>query len=168
VDESTVLEQAAKIQAKWDAALVAERVLYLKELTEQARQKAIATVAQHQAHIDAKPIMFGREKWETERQRFEYRDDSDRLAWQNLDEGRYPFIAKDREAVQEAVEQRVSEKDPELVQMMPNVLAVLQAERQRVAAEEQAQRLERWRIQQEASEARKARGEKDDDYDLGR
>ena len=163
-----MLEQAAKIQAKWDAALVAERVLYLKELTEQARQKAIATVAQHQAHIDAKPIMFGREKWETERQRFERRDDSDRLAWQDLTEGRYPFIAKDREAVQKAVEQRVSDKDPELVQVMPHVLEVLQKERERVAAEERAQRQERWRKEQEASEARKARGEKDYDPDLSR
>ena len=166
--EATALEMATKIRAQWDAALVTERVLYLKELTEQARQKAIATVAQHQAHIDAKPILFGREKWETERQRFERRDDSDRLAWQNLKEGSYPFIAKDREAVQKAVEQRVSDKDPELVQVMPHALAVLQKERERVAEEHRQQTRERWRIQQEASEARKARGEKEDDYDLGR
>ena len=168
VDESTVLEQAAKIQAKWDAALVAERVLYLKELTEQTRQKACAHVVEHEAHIKAKPIIIGREKWALQLKRFEREDEENRNEWDDLKTGKYPFIAKDREAVQKAVEQRVSDKDPELAQVIPHVLSALQAERERVAEEHRQQMRERWRIQQEASEARKARGEKDLEDDLSR
>ena len=30
----------------------------------QAHEKAVAGVAEHQAHVDAKPLLLGRQKWE--------------------------------------------------------------------------------------------------------
>ena len=62
---------AAGKKAQWDAAIKAERTLYLKEFTVQAHEKAVAGVAEHQAHVDAKPLLLGRQKWEETRQRFE-------------------------------------------------------------------------------------------------
>lgn len=164
--KAKVLEMSIGMRAQWDAALAATRTQYLKEMTAQAREKVVACVAQHQAHIDAKPMLFGRDKWEDQRQGFENREAADRLAWGNLKEGKYPFLAQDKEAVQKAVERRVSDQNPVLAQSMPQVDKVLQIERERLAAEEKAQMLERWRKEREASEARKAADhEKDHDND---
>lgn len=125
-------------KAQWNAAIKAERALYLKELTAQAHAKAVAHVAEHQAHIDAKPLLLGRSKWEEQRLRFENRDASNSLEWQALKDGRYPFIAKDVEAVQKAVELRVRDKHPALAQAMPKVeAALLEARRQAEQAKAQ-------------------------------
>lgn len=129
---------AAAKKDQWEASLRAERALYLKELTAQAHAKAVAHVAEHQAHIDAKPLLLGRAKWEEQRLRFENRDASNSLEWQALKDGRYPFIAKDVEAVQKAVELRVRDKHPALAQAMPKVeAALLEARRQAEQAKAQ-------------------------------
>jgi hypothetical protein len=129
---------AAAKKAQWDATIKAERALYIKELTAQAHAKAVAHVAEHQAHIDAKPLLLGRAKWEEQRLRFENRDASNSLEWQALKDGRYPFIAKDVEAVQKAVELRVRDKHPALAQAMPKVeAALLEARRQAEQAKAQ-------------------------------
>lgn len=154
--KAKLLEMSIGMRAQWDAALVATRAQYLKELTAQAREKAVADVARHQAHLDAKPMLFGREKWEDQRQGFENRDAANSLAWQNLKDGKYPFLERDREAVQKAVERRVSDANPDLAQSMPNVEKVLQIERERVAAEKHAQWLDERQREREAREAREA------------
>ena len=87
---------AAGKKAQWDAAIKAERTLYLKEFTVQAHEKAVAGVAEHQAHVDAKPLLLGRQKWEETRQRFESRDAANGLEWQNLRDGRYPFTEREK------------------------------------------------------------------------
>ena len=131
---------AAAKKAQWDAAIKAERALYLKELTAQAHAKAVAGVAEHQAHVDAKPLLLGRQKWEAERQGFEHRDAANRLEWQNLKDGRYPFTAKEQEAVQRAVERRVGDKNPALARDMPKVeAALLEARRQALALDREQQ-----------------------------
>ena len=131
---------AAAMKAQWDAAMKAERVQYLKELTAQAHAKAVADVAEHQAHVDAKPLLLGRKKWEAERQGFEHRDDANRLEWQSLKDGRYPFTAQEQEAVQRAVERRVGDKNPALARDMPKVeSALLEARRQAAALEQERQ-----------------------------
>lgn len=122
---------AAATKAQWNAALVAERALYLKELTAQAHAKAVAGVAEHQAHLDAKPLLLGRDKWEELRQRFEHRDAANKLEWQNLKDGRYPFVERDKDAVQKAVEQRVRDKNPALAGAMPEVERALLEERRK-------------------------------------
>jgi hypothetical protein len=168
--KAKLLEISIGMRAQWDAALAATRTQYLKELTAQAREKAVAGVAQHQAHVDAKPMLFGREKWEDQRQSFESRDASNKLAWQNLKDGKYPFLAQDKDAVQKAVERRVSDQNPVLAQSMPNVEKVLQIERERLAAEKHAQWLAERQREREAREARDAGNEKDqdNDHDFGR
>lgn len=131
---------AAAKKAQWEAALKAERALYLKELTAQAHAKTVAGVAEHQAHIDSKPLLLGRQKWDAVRQGFENRDTANNLEWHNLRDGRYPFLAKDVEAVQKAVERRVSDKNPGLARDMPKVeAALLEARRQAVALERERQ-----------------------------
>ena len=165
--KAKLLEISIGMRAQWDAALVAQRAQYLKELTAQAHAKAVAHVAEHQAHVDAKPMLFGRDKWEDQRQGFENRDASNKLAWQNLKDGKYPFLAQDKEAVQKAVERRVSDQNPSLAQSMPQVDKVLQIERERLAAERQAQLLEQRRQEREASEARKAIKGQDKDNNRG-
>lgn len=122
---------AAATKAQWNAALVAERALYLKELTAQAHAKAVAGVAEHQAHLDAKPLLLGRQKWEVERERFEHRDAANKLEWQNLKDGRYPFVERDKDAVQKAVEQRVRDKNPALAGAMSEVERALLEERRK-------------------------------------
>lgn len=154
--QATHLELAIRMRAQWDAALVAERALYLKELTAQAYAKAVTHVAEHQAHIDAKPMLFGRDKWEAQRQSFENRDTANNHEWKTLKDGHYPFLERHKEAVQKAVERRVSDKNPELAQSMPKVDAVLQMERERVATEKHMQRLAERQREQEAREAREA------------
>ena len=142
---------AAGKKAQWDAAIKAERTLYLKELTVQAHEKAVAGVAEHQAHVDAKPLLLGRQKWEETRQRFESRDAANGLEWQNLRDGRYPFTEREKEAVQKAVERRVGEKNPELMGDMPKVLAALLEARKQadaLAREQQAKALTAQRAQQ--------------------
>ena len=148
-ENALLLLGASAKKAQWDAALKAERALYLEELTEQAYNKAVAGVARHQAHIDAKPMLFGREKWEEQRQAFENRDDNNKLAWRQLKDGTYPFLSNDKEAVQEAVERRVSDKNPELARSMPKAVAALQEARERADA------LERERQAQERAEKAK-------------
>jgi hypothetical protein len=137
--QAKLLEGYREMQAQWDAAVVAERALYLKELTKQAYDKTVAHVAEHQAHLDAKPMLFGREKWEAQRQSFERRDTANNHEWKTLKDGHYPLREQDKEAVQKAVERRVRDKNPALAQSMPKVFEALQAERGRVAAERQAQ-----------------------------
>ena len=142
---------AAGKKAQWDAAIKAERTLYLKEFTVQAHEKAVAGVAEHQAHVDAKPLLLGRQKWEETRQRFESRDAANGLEWQNLRDGRYPFTEREKEAVQKAVERRVGEKNPELMGDMPKVLAALLEARKQadaLAREQQAKALTAQRAQQ--------------------
>ena len=142
---------AAGKKAQWDAAIKAERTLYLKELTVQAHEKAVAGVAEHQAHVDVKPLLLGRQKWEETRQRFESRDAANGLEWQNLRDGRYPFTEREKEAVQKAVERRVGEKNPELMGDMPKVLAALLEARKQadaLAREQQAKALTAQRAQQ--------------------
>ena len=142
---------AAGKKAQWDAAIKAERTLYLKELTVQAHEKAVAGVAEHQAHVDAKPLLLGRQKWEETRQRFESRDAANGLEWQNLRDGRYPFTEREKEAVQKVVERRVGEKNPELMGDMPKVLAALLEARKQadaLAREQQAKALTAQRAQQ--------------------
>ena len=142
---------AAGKKAQWDAAIKAERTLYLKEFTVQAHEKAVAGVAEHQAHVDAKPLLLGRQKWEETRQRFESRDAANGLEWQNLRDGRYPFTELEKEAVQKAVERRVGEKNPELMGDMPKVLAALLEARKQadaLAREQQAKALTAQRAQQ--------------------
>jgi hypothetical protein len=141
--DALLLQAASAKKVQWDAALVAERALYLAELTAQAHAQCVRHVAQHQAHIDAKPMLFGKDAWEAQRRGFENRDHSNKGAWQDLKEGRYPFIAKDKEAVQEAVERRVSDKKPELTLSMPGVYAALQAGRERAAVVEAQARAEK-------------------------
>ena len=165
--KAKLLEISIGMRAQWDAALVAQRAQYLKELTAQAHAKAVAHVAEHQAHVDAKPMLFGRDKWEDQRQGFENRDASNKLAWQNLKDGKYPFLAQDKEAVQKVVERRVSDQNLTLAQSMPQVDKVLQIERERLAAERQAQLLEQRRQEREASEARKAINGRSKDDDRG-
>jgi hypothetical protein len=146
------IEQAWRMQSRWETALQAERSEYLKELTEQARLKAAATVAAFQAHIDAgKPLLFGRQKWEDRLQSFDTREHLDRLAWEELKDGRYPFLDKDKKAVQAAVERRVGEKNPELAKQMPEVTALVQAE----AVRRQQAQLERSRQAREADQENK-------------
>ena len=159
--QAKLLEVSNEMQAQWNAAVVAERALYLQEMTAQAHAKAVAHVAEHQAHIDAKPMLLGRDKWEAQRQRFENRDSSNKLAWQELKSGKYPFLTKDKEAVQKAVERRVSDKKPELAQSMPKVAVVLQVERERLAAEKHAQGLAERQREREAREARETSNRKD-------
>lgn len=154
--QALTIEQAWRMQSRWETALDAERSQYLKELTEAARLKAAATVAALQAHIDAgKPLLFGRQKWEDRLQGLDTREHLDRMEWERLKDGHYPFLADDKKAVQEAVEKRVSLKEPELAKQMPAVVELVQAE----AVRRQQAQLERSR---EAREARKA-GEKDQD-----
>jgi MobA/MobL family len=148
-----VIQLSIDTRARWDAALVTERALYLQELTAQAYAKACAHVVEHQAHFDAKPMLFGREKWELQMKRFDNQDEKNRHEWDRLKTGSYPSVAREKEAVQKAVEQRVSDKDPELAQAMPNALAILQMEGKRVAAEKQAQWETERRREQEAREA---------------
>ena len=148
---------AAGKKAQWDAAIKAERTLYLKELTVQAHEKAVAGVAEHQAHVDAKPLLLGRQKWEETRQRFESRDAANGLEWQNLRDGRYPFTEREKEAVQKAVERRVGEKNPELMGDMPKVLAALLEARKQadaLAREQQAKALATQRAQQPKTPSR--------------
>ena len=147
--QAKLLQAAIAKQAQWDAALVAERALHQKELTQQAYDKTVAHVAEHQAHIDAKPRLFGRDKWEAQRQIFENRDTANNHEWKTLKEGHYPFLERDKEAVQKAVERRVSDKNPALARDMPEVNAALQAERERVDA------LEKVKREQEQGEKRK-------------
>ena len=109
-------------------------------MTAQAHAKATAHVAQHQAHIDAKPRLFGREKWEAQRQAFENSDHANRVEWQKLKDGTYHFLSKDQEAVKEAVERRVSDKNPELARSMPEVNATLQ----RAEAAERVRQAQAW------------------------
>lgn len=148
-ENALLLLGASAKKAQWDTSLKAERELYLGELTEQAYTKAVAGVALHQAHIDAKPMLFGREKWEEQRQGFENRDHANKLAWQQLKDGTYPFLSNDKEAVQEAVERRVSDKNPELARSIPKAVAALQEARERADA------LERGRQAQERAEKAK-------------
>lgn len=137
--QARLLETYRGMQAQWDAAVVAERALYLKELTKQAYDKTVAHVAEHQAHLNTKPMLFGREKWEAQRQSFERRDTANNHEWKTLKDGHYPLREQDKEAVQKAVERRVRDKNPALAQSMPKVAEALQAERGRIAAERQAQ-----------------------------
>ena len=148
-----VIQRSIDTQARWEKALLAERALYLKELTELARLEACAHVVEHEAHLKAKPLLFGRDKWELQLKRFEREDENNRYEWDRLKTGRYPFVARDVEAVQEAVEQRVSDKNPELAQAMPKALAILQMERERVAAEKHAQWVAERQRDREAREA---------------
>ena len=159
--KAKLLEVSIGMRAQWDAALVAERALYLKELTVQAYAKAVAHVAEHQAHIDAKPMLFGWDKWEAQRQSFENRDTANNHEWKILRDGHYPFFEQDKEAVQKAVERRVSDKNPKLAQSMPKVDAVLQMEREQVAAEKHTQWLAERQREQEARQAREALRGKD-------
>ena len=148
---------AAGKKAQWDAAIKAERVLYLRELTAQAHAKAVAGVAEHQAHVDAKPLLLGRQKWEETRQRFESRDAANGLEWQNLRDGRYPFTEREKEATQKAVERRVGEKNPELMGDMPKVLATLLEARKQaeaLAREQQAKVLAAQRAQEPKTPSR--------------
>ena len=156
-----VIQWSIDTQARWEEALLAERALYLKELTELARQKACAHFAEHEAHIKAKPLLFGREKWELQLKRFDRQDEINRRDWDRLKTGSYPFVARENEAVQEAVEQRVSDKNPELARVLPSALAILQMERERVAAEKHAQRQAERQREQEAREARETSNGKD-------
>jgi hypothetical protein len=143
--EADALELQAAIGKKtqWDAALVSERALYLAELTKQAHAQCVAHVAQHQAHVDAKPMLFGREQWERRRQGLENRDHDNKREWEQLKDGYYPFLSNDKEAVQKAVERRVSDKKPELALSMPSVYAALQAGRERAAVVEAQARAEK-------------------------
>lgn len=152
---SAAVQMAVQLKALWDAAVLAERAVYLKEMTEQALNKANAHVVEHREHLDNKPLLFGRDHWEMKRERFKNRDQSNRLVWENLKDGKYPFIARDREDVQKAVERRVSDQNPELAQSMPRALAALQAEQQRLSAEQHKQWLAQH--QQREREAREAR-----------
>lgn len=166
-----VIERSIDTQARWEEALLAERALYLKELTELARLEACAHVVEHEAHLKAKPLLFGREKWELQLKRFEREDENNRYEWDRLKTGRYPSVAREKEAVQEAVEQRVSDKNPELARALPNALAILQIVRERVAAEKHAQRQAERQREQEAREARENSNGKDKtrgDKGLGR
>ena len=156
-----VIELSIDTQARWEAALLAERALYLKELTELARQEACAHVVEHEAHLKAKPLLFGREKWELQLTRFEREDKENRHEWDRLRTGRYPSLTREKEAVQEAVEQRVSDKNPELARAMPGALENLQMERERVAAEKHAQRQAERQREQEARKAREIGNGKD-------
>jgi hypothetical protein len=143
--EADALELQAAIdkKAQWDAALVSERALYLKELTAQAHAKAVAHVAQHQKHIDNEPLLFGREQWERQRQGLENRDHDNKREWEQLKDGYYPFLSNDKEAVQGAVERRVRDKKPELALSMPGVYAAFQTGRERVALAEAQARAEK-------------------------
>lgn len=146
------IEQAWRMQSRWETALQAERSEYLKELTMAARQKVIDTVAAHQAHYDAKPRFFGKQQWEDRLKGFETKEHLDRLAWEDLKGGKYPFLANDKKAVQEAVEKRLSVKEPELAKKMPEVAALVQAE----AVRRQQAQLEISRQVQEERKAAKA------------
>ncbi len=139
------LQAAIRKSAEWDAAMVAERAVYLSELTAQAHAKTVEHVAEHQAHIDAKPLLFGKDAWETRRRGLEHRDDANNLTWRELKEGRYPFLSNDKEAVQKAVERRLSDKKPELALSMPSVYSALQAGRERAAAAEAQARAEKYK-----------------------
>ena len=166
-----VIQRSIDTQARWEEALLAERALYLKELTELARLEACAHVVEHEAHLKAKPLLFGREKWELQLKRFEREDENNRYEWDRLKTGRYPSVAREKEAVQEAVEQRVSDKNPELARALPNALAILQIVRERVAAEKHAQWVAERQRDREAREAREASHGKDKargDQDLSR
>ena len=147
-------------KAQWEALLKAERTAYLKELTAQAHAKTVAGVAEHQAHLDSKPLLLGKAKWEAQRQGYEHRDTANNLEWQTLRDGRYPFLAKDVEAVQKAVERRVSDKNQELARDMPKVeSALLEARRQAVALErEQQAKKQAERAAQQPSPTRKPGG----------
>ena len=158
-----VIQRSIDTQARWEEALLAERALYLKELTELARLEACAHVVEHEAHLKAKPLLFGREKWELQLKRFEREDKENRHEWDQLKTGRYPSLTREKEAVQEAVELRVSDKNPELARAMPGALANLQMERERVAAEKHAQRQAERQREQEARKARETGNGKDKD-----
>jgi hypothetical protein len=134
---------ASAKKAQWEALLKAERSAYLKELTERAYAKAVAHVAEHQAHVDAKPLLLGRKKWAETRERFEDRDASSKLEWQNLKDGRYPCLTNDVEVVQKAVERRVSDKNQELARDMPKVELALQEARMQAAALERGRQAKR-------------------------
>lgn len=124
---------APALKAQWEALLKAERAQYLKELTAQAYDKCVRDVAQHQAHVDAKPLLLGKQKWEEQRVRFEDRDHINKLEWSELKEGRFPFLSNDVEAVTQAVESRAKEKNPELASAMPKVkAAIAEADKQRM------------------------------------
>lgn len=166
-----VIQRSIDTQARWEAALLAERALYLKEMTELARLEACAHVVEHEAHLKAKPLLFGREKWALQLRRFEREDENNRYEWDRLRTGRYPSLTPEKEAVQEAVEQRVSDKNPELAQAVPNALAILQMVRERVAAEKHAQRQAERQRELEARKARESGNGKDkdrSDQDLSR
>lgn len=141
--DAVELQAAIAKKTQWDAALVSERALYLAELTRQAHAQCVTHVAQHQAHVDAEPMLFGREQWELQRRSFERRDEADRRAWRDLEENRYPVTAKDQEAVQEALQRRVRDKNPELALSMPGVYLTLQAGRERAATAEAQARAEK-------------------------
>ena len=133
-----LLEVAQQVELQWNGLLKAERQVYLGEMTAQARQKLIASVAEHQAHVDAKPLIFGRDKWEARCNQFETRDDKNRLAYEQLKTGDYPFVERDKETVLKAVEERVSAANPDLAKAMPKAQQVLQIERVRLSEERYA------------------------------
>lgn len=134
-----LLEVARQVESQWNELQKAERLVYLKELTAHARQKLVASVAEHQAHVDAKPLIFGRDKWEAQCYQFEARDHNNKQAYEQLKTGDYPFVERDKEAVKKAVEERVSAANPDLAKAMPKAQQTLETERVRLAEERYAE-----------------------------
>lgn len=149
------IEQEAKdtqVVASWRRLVQAERTQHLQELTATAFQAAKAHASQLQTHLAAQPKIFGRKEWEVKRIAMEDRDHRLRLDHNNLKTGRFPFLQKDKEAVQQEALRRASAKDPKLAAAQASAEIGLRAKAQR----EQAQRMEKARADYQVEQARKA------------
>lgn len=148
------LPAAVAIMARWDAAVLAERAAHLGELTRRAEAEMAAATELRQAHLAAKPLLFGREKWEQQRNTLEHHLHRKQRDFGALKNGTYPSFGPDEDAVQETSEQRAKAQNPALARSVPEAAATIQTEYARL---ERLRRIELSERQERRSQEREQR-----------
>lgn len=144
--------KAAELVAMWSQLIKTERAEYLKDLTIKTVEEGNAHHQLFQAHMDAKPMLLGRKEWERKREQMSDRHHLLQLKHSELAEGRYPFLEKDKEAVEQAVLQRATAKQPQLAAAQAPAEKLLKTKAHR----EQAERMEKARAEYQVKQAKKA------------
>lgn len=131
-----------QVVASWNRLVQVERAELLKEMTASALKAAKDLSAQYQVHMRARPMLLGRKDWDAKRVAMEERGHGLNIDYRNLQTGRFPFLQKDVEAVQEEVLRRAAAKEPKLAAARVSAEPVLRARAQK----EQAERMEKARV----------------------
>ena len=144
----------AQLVQLWDQHVQVERVGYLKELTSNALRDLTQQMDAHKDHSKARPILWGRKEWEAKLALMDDKTHRARLRYDELKDDRFPFLERDREAVQQEAEKRAQLKYPKVQGAQKPAQEILLARNKRL----QAERMEKLIAERAAKKPQRDRG----------